>query len=58
MATVKTVVRNRDSKKRLIPGVARRMLVKRVFQDIVLDDIEREAEKVVSFFLNGSGVAR
>lgn len=58
MATVKTVVRNRDSKKRLILGIARRMLVKRVFQDIVLDDIEREAEKVVSFFLNGSGVAR
>jgi AcrR family transcriptional regulator len=43
MATVKTVVRDPDSKKRLILAAARRMLVKRGFQDIVLDDIAREA---------------
>lgn len=43
MATVKTVVRDPDSKKRLILAAARRMLVKRGFQDIVLDDIAHEA---------------
>lgn len=43
MATVKTVVRDPDTKKRLILSAARRMLVKRGFQDIVLDDIAREA---------------
>ncbi len=43
MATVKSVVRDPDSKKRLILAAARRMLVKRGFQDIVLDDIAREA---------------
>ena len=43
MATVKTVVRDPDSKKRQILAAARRMLVKRGFQDIVLDDIAREA---------------
>ena len=43
MATVKTVARDPDSKKRLILAAARRMLVKRGFQDIVLDDIAREA---------------
>lgn len=43
MATVKTVVRDPDSKKRLILAAARRMLVKRGFQDIVLDDIALEA---------------
>ncbi len=43
MATVKAVLRDPDSKKRLILAAARRMLVKRGFQDIVLDDIAREA---------------
>lgn len=43
MATVKAVVRDPDSKKRLILAAARRMLVKRGFQDIVLDDIAHEA---------------
>jgi AcrR family transcriptional regulator len=43
MATVKIVVRDPDTKKRLILAAARRMLVKRGFQDIVLDDIAREA---------------
>ena len=43
MATVKTVVRDPDSKKRLILAAALRLLVKRGFQDIVLDDIAREA---------------
>ncbi|MDD5303626.1 MAG: TetR/AcrR family transcriptional regulator [Elusimicrobia bacterium] len=43
MATVKTVVRDPDSKKRLILAAARRLLVKRGFQDIVLDDIAHEA---------------
>lgn len=43
MATVKTVVRDPDSKKRKILAAARRMLVKRGFQDIVLDDIAHEA---------------
>lgn len=43
MSTVKPVVRDPDSKKRLILSAARRMLVKRGFQDIVLDDIAREA---------------
>ncbi|MCR4295616.1 MAG: TetR/AcrR family transcriptional regulator [Elusimicrobia bacterium] len=43
MATVKTVARDPDSKKRLILAAARRMLVKRGFQDIVLDDIAHEA---------------
>lgn len=43
MATVKTVVRDPDSKKRLILAAARRLLIKRGFQDIVLDDIAREA---------------
>lgn len=43
MATVKPVVRDPDSKKRQILGAARRMLIERGFQDIVLDDIAREA---------------
>ncbi|MBI5246891.1 MAG: TetR/AcrR family transcriptional regulator [Elusimicrobia bacterium] len=43
MATVKTVVRDPDSKKRLILAAVRRLLVKRGFQDIVLDDIASEA---------------
>lgn len=43
MATVKTVVRDPDAKKRLILAAARRLLVKRGFQNIVLDDIAREA---------------
>jgi len=43
MATIKAVTRDPDSKKRLILAAARRMLVKRGFQDIVLDDIAREA---------------
>lgn len=43
MATVKTVVRDPDSKKRLILASARRLLVKRGFQDLVLDDIARDA---------------
>jgi AcrR family transcriptional regulator len=43
MATVKTVVRDSDSKKRVILAAARRLLVKRGFQDIVLDDIAHEA---------------
>jgi AcrR family transcriptional regulator len=43
MATVKTVARDPDSKKRLILSAARRMLIKRGFQDIVLDDIAQEA---------------
>jgi len=43
MATVKAVVRDPDSKRRLILAAARRMLVKRGFQDIVLDDIAHEA---------------
>lgn len=43
MATVKTVARDPDSKKRLILAAARRMLIKRGFQDIVLDDIAHEA---------------
>ncbi len=43
MATVKTVVRDPDSKKRVILAAARRLLIKRGFQDIVLDDIAREA---------------
>ncbi len=43
MATVKTVVRNPDSKKRLILAAARRLLVERGFQDVVLDDVAREA---------------
>lgn len=43
MATVKTVVRDPDSKKRLILASARRMLIKRGFQDLVLDDIARDA---------------
>ena len=43
MATVKPVVRDPDSKRRLILAAARRMLVKRGFQDIVLDDIAHEA---------------
>src|SRR3989338_7156702 len=43
MATVKHVVRDPDLKKRRILAAARRMPVKRGFQDIVLDDIAREA---------------
>lgn len=43
MATIKPVTRDPDSKKRLILAAARRMLVMRGFQDIVLDDIAREA---------------
>ncbi len=43
MATVKTVTRDPDSKKRLILAAARRLLVERGFQDIVLDDIAEEA---------------
>ncbi|UPT72798.1 MAG: TetR/AcrR family transcriptional regulator [Elusimicrobiota bacterium] len=40
---MKTVVRDPDSKKRLILASARRLLVKRGFQDLVLDDIARDA---------------
>ncbi len=43
MPAVKHVVRDPDFKKRRILAAARRMLVKRGFQDIVLDDIAREA---------------
>lgn len=43
MATVKPVVRDPDAKKRLILAAARRLLIKRGFQDIVLDDVAREA---------------
>lgn len=43
MNSVKIVVRDPDSKKRLILEAARRLLVKRGFQNIVLDDIAREA---------------
>ena len=43
MAAIKTVVRDPDSKKRLILAAALRLLVKRGFQDIVLDDIAHEA---------------
>lgn len=41
--SVKTVVRDPDSKKRAILSAARRLLVLRGFQDIVLDDVAREA---------------
>ncbi|MDX6771152.1 MAG: TetR/AcrR family transcriptional regulator [Elusimicrobiota bacterium] len=41
--SVKTVVRDPDSKKRAILAAARRLLVSRGFQDIVLDDVAREA---------------
>lgn len=41
--SVKTVVRDPDSKKRAILGAARRLLVSRGFQDLVLDDVAREA---------------
>lgn len=40
---VKTVVRDPDSKKRAILAAARRLLVKRGFQDLVLDDVAKEA---------------
>ena len=43
MPTVKTVVRDPDSKKRLILAAARTLLVKRGFQDLAMDDIAREA---------------
>lgn len=43
MSSVKTVVRDPDSKKRRILEAARRLLIKHGFQDIVLDDIAREA---------------
>ncbi|HAZ08411.1 MAG TPA: hypothetical protein DCZ01_07815 [Elusimicrobia bacterium] len=43
MNNVKIVVRNPDSKKRHILEAARRLLIKRGFQNIVLDDIAREA---------------
>lgn len=43
MPSVKTVVRDPDSKKRRILEAARRLLVKRGFQDIVLDDVAHEA---------------
>jgi AcrR family transcriptional regulator len=41
--SVKTVVRDPDSKKRAILAAARRLLVKRGFQDLVLDDVAKEA---------------
>lgn len=41
--TVKTVTRDPDSKKRSILAAARRLLVKQGFQDIVLDDVAKEA---------------
>lgn len=40
---VKTVVRDPDSKKRLILEAARRLLVERGFEDIVLDEVARVA---------------
>jgi len=40
---VKTVVRNPDSRKRQILVAARRLLIRRGFQDIVLDDVAHEA---------------
>lgn len=43
MPNAKTVVRDPDSKRRRILKAARRLLVKRGFQDIVLDDVAREA---------------
>ena len=43
MTSVKIVVRDPDSKKRHILKAARHLLVKRGFQDIVLDDVAREA---------------
>jgi AcrR family transcriptional regulator len=41
--SVKTVVRDPDSKKRAILSAARRLLVSHGFQDLVLDDVAREA---------------
>lgn len=41
--SVKTVVRDPDSKKRAILSAARRLLVSRGFQDLVLDDVAKEA---------------
>lgn len=41
--SVKTVVRDPDSKKRAILAAARRLLVSRGFQDLVLDDVAKEA---------------
>ncbi len=41
--SVKTVVRDPDSKKRAILGAARRLLVSHGFQNLVLDDVAREA---------------
>ena len=43
MSSVKTVVRDPDSKKRHILEAARRLLIKRGFQDIVLDDVAHAA---------------
>lgn len=43
MPTVKAVTRDPDSKKRLILAAALRLLIKRGFQNIVLDDIAKEA---------------
>lgn len=43
MATVKTVVRDPDTKKRQILAAARSLLVKRGFQDLAMDDIAHEA---------------
>lgn len=43
MNHVKPVVRDPDSKKRAILAAARRLLVSRGFQDIVLDDVAKEA---------------
>ena len=43
MATVRTVVRDPDSKKRAILSAARRLLVKKGFQDITMDAVADEA---------------
>ncbi|MEK7388460.1 MAG: TetR/AcrR family transcriptional regulator [Elusimicrobiota bacterium] len=43
MPTIKPVTRDPDSKKRMILAAALRLLVKRGFQDIVLDDVAHEA---------------
>lgn len=43
MSSVKIVVRDPDSKKRHILEAARRLLIKRGFRDIVLDDVAHEA---------------
>lgn len=43
MSTVKTVVRDPDTKKRQILSAARSLLIERGFQDLAMDDIAREA---------------